>query len=784
MSFPSVTSTESTPSVSSTATSSTVSSTSGTPGFGFSFSSVDDFKDKLDALGGGEITTMQQFWRYSMEVFVSTIDTVMKELVTLVTTEEERKTIDPSEYMEKRNRFASMVSKISWTDADMTLDPTAFYNKFFVNMLNVRTLTGSPKLGWRKLFEHKGASDQCAIAEKNIRYEFMDWDTCYICGNPIYDSYNPLNPYPEPIHDSRECEHILPAFSSLGYKGLIQSQKSVTDVSPDVIKFYSYEYANAHRCCNQIKTDDKWILYNTETSKYDVDIKTLTDTLTNIHKGGAYDCDAVKQNMGNSSAKFVNSRREEIIQKYLNPLVTIINRDKHNFGDLYQLSVRIRQIYAIRKNLRELAHAFLTGEILEEVKVEMVVLDKSLRKCKKILTSNDHEVLNEIFCDIFSANTLSFEETLSIFINYYQDSSMTRNRTTQALLMRVLNNGLKENRKIFAQILNKNTKAAQAEINSLFADNQPKPEPVVTDIINKYSVLRTRDYYDVFNRILMEVYNTNTMTPSMIEKLAVVMQQLKTTLESKLQDIQTTTKEDLDDQQRREDQVRKEANTMIGTETGPLVQGGEIARSTTLSKVPVFRSSMNVPGKPRSTPSSMMTLSPSPSPSPPTMSEDTTTTTELKQDILQDMVDLFEELREDGVLLKDPNQFIPNYSSYITRSGRTRIQPSMLTEGVVNGKRVQGINLNGEFFMYTPHGLYNPRNNQVMLYTWKPRYGRVIIMPDGSFINSGLDSSLRGGKKRLVKTAHKKRTNRRRTLRRHSRKSRHGTTITTTTTHP
>jgi hypothetical protein len=744
---------------------------------------LDDFKDKLDAIGGVEMTTMQQFWRYSMEVFVSTIDTVMKELITLVTTEEERRTVVESEYLDKRNRFAAMVSNISWTDADMTLDPTAFYNKFFANMLNVRTLTGSPKLGWRKLFEHKGASDQCAIAEKHITYEIMDWDTCYICGNPIYDSYNPLNPNPEPIHDSRECEHVLPAFSSLGYKGLIQSQKSVTDVSPDVIKFYSYEYANAHRCCNQIKTDDKWIIYNTESSKYEIDFEALSATLTNIYNGGAYDCDAVKQYMGNSMTKFVNERQVEIARKYLSPLATIINRDKHNYGDLYQLSVRIRQIYAIRKNLRELAQAFLTGEIPEEVKVEMVVLDKSLRKCKKTLTSNDNEVLNEIFCDIFSANTLSFEETLSVFINYYQDNSITRNRTTQALLMRVMNNGLKENRKVFSGILNKHIKAAQVEITGLFADNMPKPESVVTDIINKYSVLRTRDYYDVFNRILMEVYKTNTMSPSMIEKLTVVMQQLRTTLESKLQDIQTTTKEDMAVQQQREDQVRKEAMTLIGTEdedevpvywsspTGPLVQGGEIARSTTSSKVPVFRSSMNIPGKMRSTSTTSTTLQ--------TMSEDTTTTAELKQDILQDMVVLFEELREDGVPLKDPNQFIPNYSSYITRSGRTRIQPSMLTEGVVNGKRVQGINLNGEFFMYTPHGLYNPRNNQVMLYTWKPRYGRVIMMPDGSFINSGLDSNLRGGKKRLSKTTHRKRTNRRRTLRRHSRKSRNATT-----THP
>ena len=71
-------------------TMSTASSTS--PGFGFSFTSVDDFKDNLDAIGS-EITTMQQFWNYSMDVFIKMIDTVANELINAITTDEEKRQI-------------------------------------------------------------------------------------------------------------------------------------------------------------------------------------------------------------------------------------------------------------------------------------------------------------------------------------------------------------------------------------------------------------------------------------------------------------------------------------------------------------------------------------------------------------------------------------------------------------------------------------------------------------------------------------------------------------------
>ena len=105
----------------------------------------------------------------------------------------------------------------------------------------------------RKIWETSSTETQCthstgAGAFQNGR------TTCYICGMTITKSgidNDGRNP---------ECEHILPAFTALGYKGLIQSQ-NVDNLTDDEKKFFTYEYANAHRCCNQNKSDDKWIKY-------------------------------------------------------------------------------------------------------------------------------------------------------------------------------------------------------------------------------------------------------------------------------------------------------------------------------------------------------------------------------------------------------------------------------------------------------------------------------------------------------------------------------------------
>jgi hypothetical protein len=189
---------------------------------------------------------------------------------------------------------------------------------FFAHCVNVRDLIGE-KGSWRDLYEHIGASQQCKAAINKLN-EVFSWNTCYICGLDILDNGGP--------HSTRECEHILPAFTALGYKGLIQSSKLNETYSNETLEFFRYEYANAHRCCNQIKSDDKWIKYDRNTGSYVIDENMLGTTLTNILSSRAYDCPQLNLNTVFRNRNFVRERGNFIVTTFLNPILTIINTER------------------------------------------------------------------------------------------------------------------------------------------------------------------------------------------------------------------------------------------------------------------------------------------------------------------------------------------------------------------------------------------------------------------------------------------------------------------------
>ena len=258
---------------------------------------VDEFNARLADLGViiGEGREFQKFWNLSMTMLEEELEKVFAELNNELNKIDSRKndncTIDsnPKEYINRLNAFKDAVSKISWTDTDITLSPTQFFNKFFANCVDARTLGFGD---WREIYEHIGPSQQCAGAQKNLN-EVIDWDICYICGQIIEDKKKPK------IHDPRECEHILPAFTALGFKGLIQSTKQETfdNIPSKCLEFFRYEYANSHRCCNRIKSGDKFIKYDFESKRYDLDTKTLETTLEKIRvsRTGLHDCGTVTQ---------------------------------------------------------------------------------------------------------------------------------------------------------------------------------------------------------------------------------------------------------------------------------------------------------------------------------------------------------------------------------------------------------------------------------------------------------------------------------------------------------
>jgi hypothetical protein len=327
--------------------------------FGLNHSNREELQNALTEIVTSGIATSQdneitKFWKLSMDMLMKALRDAAEALV-------KQFPDDDKSYDKQIKRFEDALSTVSWTDNDITLSPTSFYEKFFAFAVSVKTLTGSTKGHWRQLFEHIGALKQCEVARNNLNEVIIDWNTCYICGEKILDEKNPEAQRYD--HLTRECEHILPAFTALGYKGLIQTtnKKELDKLDDTELEFFKYEYANAHRCCNQIKSDNKWIKYNNENGQYITDPDILGVTLKNIFNGKKYDCKNIDFKTKTSNT-FVTDRRRFIDRTFLKPILAIINRDKTDYGDLFDLNIRIKQVSAIRINIDEFAEAILTGK--------------------------------------------------------------------------------------------------------------------------------------------------------------------------------------------------------------------------------------------------------------------------------------------------------------------------------------------------------------------------------------------------------------------------------------
>ena len=228
-------------------------------------------------------------------------------------------------------------------DVDMT--PTQFYQTFLANI----SAESFGKKSMRGLFERLGAAKQCDYAARYCGRPPPFWNICYICGGGR-------------IRDSGyECEHIVAAFTAIGHHGLIQS---AIQLSERDIEFYYYEYANAHVCCNQIKSDIKWIVYNSTTGSYVIDKMALEDTLTKIWKSKKYDCGKRKALPGQkiSLPQFKSERAGYIKSNFLIPLLTKINNSKNSKGETYHLLVRARQLNALNLTFTDIARALLGGD--------------------------------------------------------------------------------------------------------------------------------------------------------------------------------------------------------------------------------------------------------------------------------------------------------------------------------------------------------------------------------------------------------------------------------------
>ena len=144
----------------------------------------------------------------------------------------------------------------------------------------------------RKFWEPSSPTTQCNNVF--ITGPFKNGTICYICGMEINkaaaaagvaaaaDNTDDSDDSDENGKDGRnpECEHILPIGLAIIYLGLYSpSFKGSEWYNKDILK---YEYAWAHRTCNQIKSDESFITVNADNTEFNVNNTNLEKFLGRI----------------------------------------------------------------------------------------------------------------------------------------------------------------------------------------------------------------------------------------------------------------------------------------------------------------------------------------------------------------------------------------------------------------------------------------------------------------------------------------------------------------------
>jgi hypothetical protein len=232
-----------------------------------------------------------------------------------------------------------------------------------------------------KVFENARSWLEPSTPQTQCGNVIPDWrkeDPCYICGLPF--GRDPEN--------SPECEHILPVFQASCFLTLYKSEygrKPTADVYKTMTgkverdrirnqwREMDMEYAWAHRCCNQLKSDWSFLKYNNKNGIFEFDEKTCKILLDSIAKGrNLFAKDATKSRdycnsivnvlKGQSYKTWLNARIQSIFERQIQPICSYLNTSKKDaLPGLYYLSIVSNVINATDAKFRNAAIAEAAG---------------------------------------------------------------------------------------------------------------------------------------------------------------------------------------------------------------------------------------------------------------------------------------------------------------------------------------------------------------------------------------------------------------------------------------
>ena len=217
------------------------------------------------------------------------------------------------------------------------------YASYFDLLFNV---VSKDDEGWRMRFNRYSDQEQCMRAKGVDKKRFKSVPmfqnkgkntVCYLCNREILPTDTGSG------QKTMECEHILPVSCALSHWWLIKSPTEQT-LTPAQMNVLSKEYGWSHRCCNQIKTNSEFIVYDGGKNKYVFNIKLVRTMLHDINTSTNYDC-----SVANSKASIDINKQLINIQRTVKPLLDKINQNLNNTSsnDMYDLICKLKIISAM-----------------------------------------------------------------------------------------------------------------------------------------------------------------------------------------------------------------------------------------------------------------------------------------------------------------------------------------------------------------------------------------------------------------------------------------------------
>ena len=229
--------------------------------------------------------------------------------------------------------------------------------------------------GWRNRFNKYSDQDQCMRAKRVDKSRFKTVPqlqnnqpptTCYLCNRPIL-------PKGENGQKTMECEHILPVSSALSHWWLIKSN-SDQPLNDAELSELSNEYGWSHRCCNQIKTNSEFIIYDSRLDKYVFNRDLVKTMLEDIKTSTSYDC-SVANNRGDFD---VNTQLINI-QRTIQPLLDKVNQNLNatESHDMYELICKFKIISSMSSEsfegvIANASDAFNTAKLKQKRKDQAI----------------------------------------------------------------------------------------------------------------------------------------------------------------------------------------------------------------------------------------------------------------------------------------------------------------------------------------------------------------------------------------------------------------------------